>query len=186
MRRLEWSDLNADVREMAVRATMRRGCVAREVAEEVVASAIVRLMQRRPMVRDPKALLVAASFNMLLNERRRHASRPAHFAFVRHVGEEDDSVVSDEPADERADPASEAMEREERARQGVRLHAALQQLSPTDRLILSAVYFEGRSLKLIDEEREDQRGAAKVRLFRARQRLAKLLEELDQEPGRSR
>lgn len=186
VRRVEWSDLNADTQEQAIRATMRRGSVTREEAEEVVASAVARLMQRRPLVRDAGALLAAASFNLLRNERRQHASRPAHFPLVQEVGEDGDSLVNEDPTDTRPDPASELMEREERAWQGTKLRAALGQLSPTDRVILSAFYFEGRSLKSIDKDRDDLPGTAKVRLFRARQRLARLFEEIDEERGRSR
>lgn len=185
-RRLEWSDLSPEAQEKAITVTMSRGRLTREEAEEVVANAVARLMHLRPIVRDPKGLLVAASINLLRTERQREAGRPALLAIAQDIDENEHAVVGDELADKRLDSATEVMEREDRTWQEARLHAGFKRLLPRDQAIISAHYFEGRSLKSIDEASGERPGTARVRLFRARQRLAKLIEALDRQPDRSR
>lgn len=57
------------------------------------------------------------------------------------------------------------------------IEAALQQLSDPDRLILVMRYYEGLSIKAIQELMGLNESAAKMRLMRARNRLMKVIED---------
>lgn len=182
VKRLEWSDITTEAREAATRATMRRVSLSRHDAEDIVANAIVRLMHTRPFVRSPIGLLTMASVNLAITERRIHAGRPT----ICELSELVESSRLEEPSDPNSDHVTQIIDKEERASQAFRLHTYLDQLSPVDKSILLAHYIEGRSLKSIDEERGDKQGTANVRLHRARQRLAKLIDVATTPSGRER
>jgi RNA polymerase sigma-70 factor (ECF subfamily) len=184
MRQLEWSDFTREVRQAAIASTMRIGGLSHEEAEEVVCSAIAKLMQRRPLTRSPQGLLIVASRNMLVTQRQVMASRPALVALVKDL--DDAGAAAAEPIDEKSDPVSELMTAEEISSRTMQLRVGLERLAPADRAILSAYYVEGKSLRDMDEERGDRIGAAKVRLHRARERLRKFANGAPKEAGPER
>ncbi|MDE2292059.1 MAG: sigma-70 family RNA polymerase sigma factor [Elusimicrobia bacterium] len=72
--------------------------------------------------------------------------------------------------------AAEVAEDERDAEAGDRLRTAMSSLAPLDRAILSLRYEDGLSVAQVAETLDILEGAAKVRLFRARERLMGLLE----------
>ncbi len=98
-----------------------------------------------------------------------HLSRAAR---IREVA--NDEAAARAPCD--AALADEALEQKE---QRGRFDAALARLAPAERSILAASYVGGLDLASIARIEDCSKGAAKVRLFRAREKLKRLLEQDD-------
>lgn len=179
MRRLEWSDLDDATREHAVASTIRICRVSRDQAEDLVASAVVRLMTIRPVVRNPKALLIEASVNLLRTQRRRRPE-PRLLSVDTH---DDDAAEASEPMDERTGHVEQLLEQELRDSWSSRVLTAIDQLKPADRSVLTEYYLQGRPLIAIDDDRGDRRGTAKLHVHRARSRLLRILRSPDPSVG---
>ena len=89
--------------------------------------------------------------------------------------------VFDRPApDLVADFSDELADRDERAHAARRLDAALAGLTPGDLALVHLHYYEGQSMAEIGAVLKVSRDALKMRLSRARERLRKVLGELDE------
>ena len=170
---IDWLDANPAVRAAVIRMVVSRCRVAPSDAEDLVMDSVVKLHQLQPDVRNPKALLFTVAMNSLRSKRRTLDIKTRNRVCVRdcHTGTTGlDSLESPELG---GLARLEAIESQMLRRQMI--GDGLGRLSATDREILTAYYFEGRSLMSIDLERGDRIGVAKVRLYRARQRLLRLL-----------
>jgi RNA polymerase sigma factor (sigma-70 family) len=170
-RLIEWDDLGPDTREFATRALMKIGRLRREVAEELVQDAVVRIMVRRPMVTKPGALLVETAVNLLRRNHSNATNLPHHFSWGDQVVSRGEPQASEEPTDERADPHTDTVNQEAAAR----LHRALDRLRPTDREVLHAIYFQGRTFEELEAEQGLRPGTVRCQLHRARGKLLQAL-----------
>jgi RNA polymerase sigma factor (sigma-70 family) len=182
---IDWSDLGSETRETAIQRLIYRTKMSRAEAEDAVASAVVRLMRLRPTVRDPRELLVIAALNEFRRDWRRLASRGNRLALAHSLDDPEHVAVVKSLPDDKPDPSAEVSDGEEQTVRNEQLRAALERLSPLERSLLTAYYFEGRSPQQIDQERGDKPGTAQCRIHRARGRLRSILRAADYAPGRS-
>lgn len=174
--RSAWSGLQE--LEGDLRAFMGRRCRDHSELDDVVQETLLRAARFRPSMCDPRNLrgwLLRIGSNVLRDRQRRESRMPRSGL----AG----SLSLDEICDER-----EAREGPEgrAVRMGARwvdhgeavalLGWALGYLAPRDRDVLDAYYRAGHSTEHIARERDMPRGLVKVRLFRARRRLARRLE----------
>lgn len=82
--------------------------------------------------------------------------------------------------DRRPGPAEQVQRQDERDEQSRRLHAALQQLTDSDRALVHLYYFESKGLAELETILGTPRENLKMRLARARQRLRSLLKDPDE------
>jgi RNA polymerase sigma factor (sigma-70 family) len=148
------------------------GRVALSDAEDLVMDAVVKLHHLQTHPRNAHALLFTAAMNGLRSKRRTQIIRTRNSLV-------DDCGGGRTRLDWVHSPDSEGLARLEANENEVLLRQMLREafgrLSATDREVLAAYYFENRPLRSIDQERGDRIGAAKVRLFRARRRLQRVL-----------
>ncbi len=78
-----------------------------------------------------------------------------------------------------AEPADELIAREQQQQIAGELNRAIDSLKEDDRILVHLYYFEDRSLAEIATMLDATRDALKMRLARARQRLRRVLEEVD-------
>src|ERR1700742_1874621 len=82
LKRLEWSDLDEQTRERAVRTTIRIGRMSRDNAEEWVASAVLRLMKHPPVLKNNAGrLLSITAVNMFRAAHARSTNGPRVLRF---------------------------------------------------------------------------------------------------------
>jgi RNA polymerase sigma factor (sigma-70 family) len=185
-RLIEWEDLDASTQGDAIRVLMSMTELGPSEAEDFVSEAVLRLMRLRPLVTNPRALLVRTALNLFYRARELEA-RGGPCASLDDVSADDrDRNGAPEPADEREDPASAVAEREAEGAAHSRLHRALARLRADDRARIEARYFEGQ--RLVDLERAEghKEGTARSQLHRARERLLKAWTDSGARPGRTR
>jgi len=181
---IEWKDLNASVREKAIRTIARSGRLPRSEAEDLVVDAMVRLIRLRPTVRNPGALLTTAALNLLWEKLGRD-KRAEPLPLV-HESPDQESYGPPEPADERSTDTVDAIADEEDLKlQTARMLSAMERLRPEDRSLLHAYYFENRSPKAMDNEQSNRPGTTRERLHRARAQLRKALAQHGGKTGSS-
>jgi len=89
----------------------------------------------------------------------------------------------DEKRDPVPDPVEELIADEQRQHVADELDRAISSLKENDRVLVHLYYFEQWSLAEIAETLDATRDALKMRLARARQRLRRVLEEIDDDSG---
>lgn len=168
-----WLNPDPAVREAVVRMVVSCGHVALSDAEDLVMDAVVKLQHLQAHPRNARALLFTAAMNGLRSRRRILGFRTRTSLPEYDRGKGATVLDSLESPDPGGLAQLETKETEVLRRQ--MLHEALRRLSAMDREVLTAYYFENRPLISIDQLRGDRIGAAKVRLFRARRRLQRML-----------
>lgn len=155
----------------------RLGCKrsAADLAQEA-GSRLLAAMARGESFREPRAWLFRVGHNLAVDEMRRRAPHP--------LGLEWQSLIVDPRSLEEDPEPVYTVAGKERDRQELKPHlaSALGELSAADRRLLLGRYLSGRScmdLARADGVSED---AGKVRLHRARRRLAALIERALREP----
>ncbi len=174
-RPISWDDLTVEVQKVATRQVMKRTSLSLNAAENVVVDAMIKLIRLRPIARDPQSLLITAAVNLHVTHGIHEAARPDRLATTRRGGGAQEILVSEGVHEQALDPATRVAEDELGAMRAAKLNGAFARLSESDRALLTAYYFEERSLVEIDSERGNPRGAAKVAIFRARERLRGLI-----------
>lgn len=136
-------------------------------ADDVVAETFLVAWRRRDDVPTDDALpwLLAVARNVWLNQRRSDRRR---YAFVRRLPPPEPVPPPDEPAD---------------AREAAAVRRALATLSEGDQEILRLVVWDGLTTAQLATALDCSPGAARVRLHRARQRLAGELQKQSRTNG---
>lgn len=167
---------------------MRRTNLSRAEAEDLVVDAMLRLVRLRAVPhKSARALLVATAANILSSAREPKAYEPLRMLPFGHRVEAGFSIAEEQDlAHFEPDPAIAFAEEDEKAVRSRELQTAIERLPPMDRSLLTAHYLEGRPLTAIDEARGDSPGTAKVRLYRARERLKRLVTENEKKSGPSK
>lgn len=170
---VDWLDPNPELRDSAIRAVISCGRLGPLDAADIVLDASIKLRVLQPRVSKPRALLVTTALNCLRSRRRRHDTRTRQYPIVRS----DSCDASELPLheDPTSDFADTLAEQEVTTVLSGYVRAALERLPEAQRALLEAYYFSGRSLASIDLERGDKKGAAKLRVHRARKALRRLL-----------
>jgi RNA polymerase sigma-70 factor (ECF subfamily) len=146
-----------------LQAILYARCCDRELADEAVQEAFLRLHQhRRDAIQGVLAWLVQVGRNWLTDEQRRRQRRRA-----------EEIAPGSEPADRvpRFD-ALETLELRDQVRQG------LERLDENDRLVLVMKYALGWESARIADSLEINAAAVDMRLSRARRRLAEVLSQM--------
>ncbi|MFN0007205.1 MAG: RNA polymerase sigma factor [Planctomycetota bacterium] len=183
---IEWSDLVL-IQEAAIRGVMRWTHLPRGEAEDLVVDAMLRLVRSRAVPhKSARALLVTTAVNILRSAREVKAYEPLRILPLAHRVEEGLAIAEEQDlANFEPDPALAMAEEDEKTVHRRKLRTAIEELSPTDRGLITAHYVEGRSLAAIDEASDESAGPAKNRLYRARERLKRIVMESNKERGRS-
>jgi RNA polymerase sigma factor (sigma-70 family) len=137
----------------------------KEDAEDVLQSIFAGLVRRElppDLIKNPKAYLYRAAFNLSLNAIRYRKRHPS--------SNDTDRIVA-------AAPAPPATERDELDK---RLHAAIAELHPRAAQIVVLRYVHNQSLVEIAKLLGTTRSTVAVSLFRSRARLKKLIREMEQ------
>lgn len=139
----------------------------RASAEDIAQETFLRLWRNArlfdPRLGKPATWIVAIARNLALT----HLTRPE-----RRIEVNDGADPPDVPTDART-PDEALLAKQE----WTRLHAALRLLSPGDRALLAASYFDDLDLAEIARIEGCSTGAVKTRLHRARARLRQILED---------
>jgi RNA polymerase sigma factor (sigma-70 family) len=185
-RLIEWSDLSVSRQKRVIQCLVEEFGTDPWQAEDIVSDAVLRLMNSRPMVMSsPFGLLKRTAMNVLYANHARNRSKPEGYA--RELSARIAELGSaGELADERADPATEAAEREAEIVAHGRLGRALGRLPADVRADVDAYYFEERRLTDLDRERGAHEGTAKTHLHRARERLRRAWLDSKPQPDRTR
>lgn len=147
----------------ALRLTRRRHD-AEDLVQEVCLRACARL-DELARVDQPRAWLMRTLYHLFIDGTRRKRLR-VRFAALFGAGDEGAAAASDEPAPERVVDARRMHER---------LAAVWDRLEPEQRALLS-LHAEGHGLDELAVIFASNRNALSARLYRARSRLARLLD----------
>ncbi|MDE0856738.1 MAG: RNA polymerase sigma factor [Nevskia sp.] len=143
-----------------------------EDAEDLVQSLLLKLLpqaERLAAVEQPGPWLARALYNLYIDQIRRRAVQPLD----QREPQRDEAVL-----DSLADPVAESPEQAvERLLTQERLSAALMQLPPEQRALVSWHDIEGYTLEELAEAQTVPIGTLKSRLHRARARLRQILAE---------
>ncbi|MBI2842167.1 MAG: RNA polymerase sigma factor [Armatimonadetes bacterium] len=159
--------------ERPVYSMLYRMLGSHEDAEEALADVFVKVWRSAGSFRGASKFttwLYRIAGNTAKDKLRSRRARP-------EVAVEDEIITEVLVSHSAADPEQAAVQADEVAR----IELAMQNLSYEDRLLVSLYHIEERSMEEIAEITGHSRGNLKVKLFRARQRLRKLLGEMDQE-----
>ena len=175
-----WDVLDGETREIATRTVMRNAHVSRQKAEDTVLDAVVRIAPSGCHYQNVRSFLITTALNLIRSERRREGGRRQYCA-IAYSTAHPVAEVSDRLTAREDEPLSAMIGEEEAQQRKAALKKALDQLSEPDRFLLTAYYFERRSLIAMDDEQGERRGTAKLRLHRVRERLRRLARsELDE------
>lgn len=149
-------------------------------AEDLVQSLLVKLIPQESRLREVEDLapwLARSLMNLYLNQKR----RPAIVAIEANLPEGNQDVIAQIMDENTESPELAA----ERAFSSQRLSAALAQLPPEQRALVSWHDIEGYTLEELAEEHDIPLGTLKSRLHRARARLRLLLTDLQEGSAQS-
>ncbi len=151
-----------------------------EDVEDVGQEVFLRLYYSLDQLRTPEVfepwlyrLTVNAAYDYLRRQRRRGESRMSDLS-------EQQVVMADAAAGSKR---QDEEQRHKRVRELV--NTLLGSVSEQDRILLTLKEIEGLSLKELEKVYGVNENALKVRLFRARQRVLKVYEELERKPAKA-
>lgn len=174
-RPIEWVDLGLEVQKRVVGTLIRRLRIRHGDAEEFVAEAVLRLMDKRPLVRHPYALLLTTTMRLISTARQERDRRPSQLALGIDWDGGDSHLAQGEPMAATPEPGDELADREERQRRDMFVHEAVGQLSEHDRELVNGYYFQERTLGDLARELESNPRISKSGLFHVRERLRRSL-----------
>lgn len=178
---IAWMKLEQSLIDRATSVVVSRTHAAMQEARDAIADALIRLAERRSPAKSPVGLLVITATNLVRSHWRREAIRAdLRLEELSHDGDYQTLAGTEE------DFAARVAEEDERSAIRERLGLAVGRLSDKDRNLIREHYRDGKPLTLIDAERGERIGSAKMRLCRARRRLRDIIDEAGELRDRGR
>lgn len=172
---LSWKDIDEKTQANVIRVLMHEMHIPEDEARGALHAAAANLISRQTVPRNPQALLIKAAINLVKSEKMRQ-SRYRQLAIVSGNGNEEEEGQEESTYDpEDPNDVNEVEETEATHRTAQEVREALDHMPERERELLKGVYFEGEAPQVIDQQRGNRTGTAKLQIHRAKKRLRRIL-----------